>query len=262
MTPQVREVAGARQRLRDRRAGRAPVRADARARAPHLRAALRLPLGRRAAALAQPDDDALRGAACASSTPTARRPSCPATARARRSSTCTAHGWTDGDTFSIETAAGEITPTDRWTSARAAVAMGRARLQSPDFPSGGPDGKGALVANGHELAFQHVNVGNPQCVIEVGDELEQLDLADARARRSSAASCSRTAPTSPSSGSTPTARVRARIFERGVGETLSSGTGRRRGAAVAAVLRWRGEPGDRAARRRRARGRRVATSWT
>ncbi len=46
------------------------------------------------------------------------------------------HGWTDADEFSIETAAGEIRPTitsDRTVSAE----MGRARLRSPDYPSGG-----------------------------------------------------------------------------------------------------------------------------
>ena len=49
-------------------------------------------------------------------------------------------------------------------------------------------------------------------------------------------------------------RVRARIFERGVGETLSSGTGAT-GAAVAAHLR--GAPSELTVdpRRRRARGR-------
>ena len=55
----------------------------------------------------------------------------------------------------------------------------------------------------------------------------------------------------------PSARIRARIFERGVGETLSSGTGAS-GAAVAYVLDRAGRPGrreragDRRARRRRA----------
>ena len=53
-------------------------------------------------------------------------------------------------------------------------------------------------------------------------------------------SSSRTAPTSPSSRSTA-ARVRARIFERGVGETLSSGTGAS-GAAVTAFLRGAASP--------------------
>src|SRR4051795_13268988 len=45
-------------------------------------------------------------------------------------------GWTDAQTFSIETIAGEIRPTIlSGTTCR--VDMGRARLRSADFPSGG-----------------------------------------------------------------------------------------------------------------------------
>jgi diaminopimelate epimerase len=143
------------------------------------------------------------------------------------------HGWTDGETFSIDTPAGEITPTvvDERTCR---VAMGRARLQSPDYPSGEPDGKGELVANGQRIAFQHVNVGNPQCVVMVGDRLEQLDVARlGREIQGHELFPNRTNVSFiriDEDGS-----VRARIFERGVGETLSSGTGAC-GAAVTAVL--------------------------
>src|SRR4051812_33131455 len=50
-------------------------------------------------------------------------------------------GWTDQAQFSIQTAAGEIRPTilDERT---AVLDMGRARLRSPDFPSGPDDGRG------------------------------------------------------------------------------------------------------------------------
>jgi diaminopimelate epimerase len=143
------------------------------------------------------------------------------------------HGWTDRDTFSIETAAGEITPTVV-NERTCTVAMGRARLQSPDFPSGRPDGKGALVANGLELAFQHVNVGNPQCVVVAGDSLDQLDVAGLGA----AIERHELFPNRTNVSFIriePDGSVRARIFERGVGETLSSGTGAC-GAAVTAVL--------------------------
>jgi diaminopimelate epimerase len=148
-------------------------------------------------------------------------------------------GWTDRDTFSIETAAGEITPTiiDERTCT---VAIGRARLRSPDFPSGGADGAGTLTAGGRELAFQHVNVGNPQCVIEVGDELEQLDLEEL----GPAIERNELFPNRTNVAFVRIERdgaVRARIFERGVGETLSSGTGAC-GAAVAAVLRGARSP--------------------
>ena len=149
------------------------------------------------------------------------------------------HGWTDADEFSIETAAGEIRPTI--TSDRTVrVEMGRARLRSPDFPSGPDDGRGTVVAGGREFAFQHVHIGNPQCVIEVGDEVEALDLARIGPDvEGSALFPNRTNVSFIDVGSG--GRVRARIFERGVGETLSSGTGAC-GAAVAAVLRGSPSP--------------------
>ena len=51
------------------------------------------------------------------------------------------NGWTDNDTFSISTAAGEVRP--RITGERTCtVDMGRAKLTAPDFPSGGDDGRG------------------------------------------------------------------------------------------------------------------------
>jgi diaminopimelate epimerase len=142
-------------------------------------------------------------------------------------------GWTDRDEFSIETAAGEVRPTI--TSPRTStVKMGRARLRSPDFPSGGDDGRGEVIVNGREMAFRHVSIGNPQCAIRVAEGLEELDLVAI-------------GPQIEHSELFPNrtnvsffrvdddGRVRARIFERGVGETLSSGTGAS-GAAVAAVL--------------------------
>ena len=149
-----------------------------------------------------------------------------------------ATGWTDADEFSIRTAAGEIRP--RIISATScALEMGRASTSSDDFPSGDPDGKAALEAAGREWRFQHVSIGNPQCVIEVGDEVEELDLGaigpeverhELFPNRTNVSFIS-------VDGST----VRARIFERGVGETLSSGTGAC-GAAVAAALRGARSP--------------------
>src|SRR5215207_5165189 len=130
--------------------------------------------------------------------------------------------WTDADSFSILTAAGPITPTI--TSERTcSVEMGRASTRSKDFPAGGPDGRGTLVAGGRAWDFQHVSIGNPQCAIVVEEGLEELDLAaigpdiegdDHFPNR-----------TNVSFISIDGSRVRARIFERGVGETLSSGTG-------------------------------------
>jgi diaminopimelate epimerase len=144
------------------------------------------------------------------------------------------HGWTDSDSFSVRTAAGEIRPRVTGPDT-CTVDMGRARLSSPDdFPSGGADGTGTLTASDREFAFQFVQVGNPQCSIEVGDELEQLDLQRYGApieshelfpRRTNVSFWRRAGDDT----------IRARIFERGVGETMSSGTGAT-GAAVAAVL--------------------------
>jgi diaminopimelate epimerase len=143
-----------------------------------------------------------------------------------------ASGWTEEDEFSILTKAGEIRPTITGPNT-ATLDIGRASLTSPDFPSGGPDGAGTLTAGGREWRFRHVSIGNPQCVIDAGDEVEELDLGaiGPEIERN---------PMFPNRTNvsfirTDGATVRARIFERGVGETLSSGTGAS-AAAVTAFL--------------------------
>jgi diaminopimelate epimerase len=143
------------------------------------------------------------------------------------------HGWTGEETFSILTAAGPVTPTI--TSERTcSVAMGRAATASKDFPSGGLDGQGRLDAAGHDWDFQHVSIGNPQCAIVVGEELESLDLAEIGPPIEGHELFPNR--TNVSFLRIDGSRVRARIFERGVGETLSSGTGAS-GAAVTAFLK-------------------------
>jgi diaminopimelate epimerase len=141
-------------------------------------------------------------------------------------------GWTEDDEFTILTRAGEVHP--RITGPHSAtLEMGRASLHSPDFPSGGEDGRGVVTAGGREWRFQHVSIGNPQCVIEAGDELERLDLGTiGPAIENSDLFPNRT---NVSFVRFDSDRIRVRIFERGVGETLSSGTGAS-GAAVAAFL--------------------------
>jgi diaminopimelate epimerase len=143
-------------------------------------------------------------------------------------------GWTEDDTFSIITKAGPVTPT-LISERTAAIAMGRANITSGDYPSGSADGRGTLEAAGREWAFQHVSIGNPQCAIEVEDaeELRMLDLGWVGPE----IVANELFPnrTNVSFFNVSAGRVRARIFERGVGETLSSGTGAS-GAAVAAVL--------------------------
>jgi diaminopimelate epimerase len=142
-------------------------------------------------------------------------------------------GWTDSDEFTILTAAGEISPT-LTGPASARVGMGRASTTSADYPGGPPDGRGTIAVGDDEREFQHVSIGNPQCAIEVPDGLEELDLpAIGPAIESAAIFPNRT---NVSFWRRDDDRVRARIFERGVGETLSSGTGAT-GAAVAAHLR-------------------------
>jgi diaminopimelate epimerase len=141
-------------------------------------------------------------------------------------------GWTQRDTFSIETAAGEITPAITGHDT-CRVDMGSASLTSKYYPAGAPDGSGRLQAGGRTWEFRHVSIGNPQCAIAVEDcsELAGLDLAalgppiEAHPDFPNRTNVSWYAQLEPG-------RIRARIFERGVGETLASGTGAT-GAAVA-----------------------------
>jgi diaminopimelate epimerase len=140
--------------------------------------------------------------------------------------------WTDRDRFSIATAAGEIRPTII-SPTTCTLEMGRATTASGDFPSGGPDGRGELEAGGRTWRFQHVSIGNPQCVIDAGDEVESLDLTAIGPQVETHELFPNR--TNVSFIRTDGSGVRARIFERGAGETLSSGTGAS-GAAVAAAL--------------------------
>jgi diaminopimelate epimerase len=148
------------------------------------------------------------------------------------------HGWTDEDTFAIRTAAGPIVPTITGELS-CAVEMGEAKTTSKDFPSGPEDGRGTLEAGGREWSFQHVSIGNPQCAIVVGEELEDLDLGRIGPEIEGHALFPNR--TNVSFLTIDGSRVRARIFERGVGETLSSGTGAG-GAAVTAFLRGAPSP--------------------
>src|SRR5262249_50992593 len=141
-------------------------------------------------------------------------------------------GWTEEDQFVILTKAGPITPTiisDR----ECRLEIGRASTVSDDFPSGGEDGRGELEAGGRRWSFQHVSIGNPQCAIETESGLEALDLPSIGPQIENNPLFPHR--TNVSFFAVDGDRVRARIFERGVGETLSSGTGAS-GAAVAAHL--------------------------
>jgi diaminopimelate epimerase len=150
-------------------------------------------------------------------------------------------GWTDREQFSIQTVAGEIRPTIL-SETTCRVDMGRARLRSRDFPSGGDDGTGEVQSAGRTWHFQHVSIGNPQCAIAVAseDELEALDLVAVGPGIERSELFPNRTNVSWFRALRPGA-VRARIFERGVGETTASGTGAC-GAAVAHVLRGGDSP--------------------
>ena len=141
------------------------------------------------------------------------------------------NGWTSADAFSIQTAAGEIRTTV--TGPRTCrMDMGRASVRSAHFPGGPADGRGEVEG----LRFQHVCVGNPQCAIQL-DSCEALEALDLGA----VGPAIERSPQFPNRTNVSfwcelgAGAIRARIFERGVGETLASGTGAC-GAAVAHVL--------------------------
>lgn len=146
-------------------------------------------------------------------------------------------GQTTADEFAVSTAAGVIRPKIV-SDTECEVDMGQAALTSKDYPDGAEDGRGTVTVDGTDIEFQHVSIGNPQCAIEIPGEIKNLlalDLPhigpplenDSRfPNRTNVSFWQRTGPSS----------IVARIFERGVGETLSSGTGAT-GAAVAAKLR-------------------------
>ncbi len=151
-------------------------------------------------------------------------------------------GWTDADEFTLATPAGDVRPTITGPDT-CTVDMGAAALQSGDYPGGAHDGRGELVADGRPWSFQHVSIGNPQCAIRVAspEELERLDLpAIGPGIESHPDFPNRTNVSwyAPHSGAGGAHEIRARIFERGVGETLSSGTG-----ACGAAVAYMREPG-------------------
>jgi diaminopimelate epimerase len=149
-------------------------------------------------------------------------------------------GWTDQDRFSIQTLAGVIRPEITGPDT-CKVDMGNAALRSSDYPGGPDDGRGGVEAGGRRWQFRHVSIGNPQCAIRVDSvvELAALDLVslgsaiEADPQFPNRTNVSWYALLEPEAGP-GSLRIRARIFERGAGETLSSGTGAS-GAAVALV---------------------------
>jgi diaminopimelate epimerase len=151
-----------------------------------------------------------------------------------------ARGWTESPEFTMRTAAGVVKPVihDERTCT---MAIGSATTAGSDWPSGPADGVGMIEIAGSEREFQFVHVGNPQVAIEFStvEEVDALDLpAIGPAIEGNSMFPNRT---NVSFWSQAGDGIRARIFERGVGETMSSGTGSS-GAAVAAFLRGHSAP--------------------
>lgn len=146
-----------------------------------------------------------------------------------------ARGWTEADQFSIATQAGQIRA--KISSATTCTTdLGVVRSVSDDYPDGAADGHGELRTDARSWSFQHVQVGNPQCaiVIENPAALDRLPLPEIGPAIEHHASFPNRTNVSWYAELEP-GRIRARIFERGVGETSASGTGAT-GAAVAYVL--------------------------
>ncbi len=142
--------------------------------------------------------------------------------------------WTDADSFSVQTKAGELR-VEIINHNRCRLDMGRARLQTDNFPTGPKDGIGEVRVTARALNFQHITIGNPQCAVQIEDEdLSQLPIAELGEPISNSPLFPNRTTVSFWQETTP-GTIRARIFERGVGETHSSGTGAC-GAAVAYVL--------------------------
>ncbi|MDQ2675199.1 MAG: diaminopimelate epimerase [Actinomycetota bacterium] len=132
-------------------------------------------------------------------------------------------GWTDADEFSVVTKAGPVRPVITGPN-EVRMDIGRAR----------DEGTGTLNSAGREWTYRKLNVGNPQCVVPAGEEVDDLDLGEVGPEIESNTELF-PERTNVSFTRVDGSTVRARIFERGVGETLSSGTGAS-GAAVAAFL--------------------------
>ncbi len=152
-----------------------------------------------------------------------------------------ASGWTESNSLAIRTPAGIIT-AELTGPDSATIQIGQASTASSQFPGGPGDGRSEIEIDQINEPFQFVSVGNPQCAFEVQSpelldalELDRIGPIVENDRRFPARTnaCWWT--------SLGEGKIRARIFERGVGETTSSGTGAS-GAAVASVLAGASSP--------------------
>ena len=145
-----------------------------------------------------------------------------------------------GPRFVIDSPAGRH-EVDDLGDGRFAIAMGVPRFEPVEVPLAGFDSarpQYTLDLDGLGVEFGAVSMGNPHAVIEVAD-VEHADVAGigARLQRS---------PAFPQSCNVGFAqvlapdRLRLRVYERGVGETLACGSG---ACAAVAVLARRGRVG-------------------
>ena len=145
------------------------------------------------------------------------------------------NGWTDADTFSIQTLAGEIRPTITGpTTCR--VDMGRATPAIAALPATArPTARARSPATASSTSRSATRSARSASRTPTSLDLQRLgpeiENAPIFPNRTNVSFWKEIAPDA----------IRARIFERGVGETLSSGTGAS-GAAVAHVVRGGDSP--------------------
>ena len=231
----VREVACARQRLCDRRGGGAPVRADF-ARGSR-RSARRTRASRRTGSCScQSPSESGYVARLRIFNPDGSEAELSGNGAREAVMYLRRHHWTDADSFRIQTAAGDDLAADHLADR---VHRRHGPRPAPQRRVSRRDPRTAAASSSPRDA--HGAFSTCRSATRSARSASTVRRSSTRstcrrsARRSSTTSCSRTGPTSRGSPCSAPGRIRARIFERGVGETSASGTGAT-GAAVAYVL--------------------------
>jgi len=154
------------------------------------------------------------------------------------------HGYTRRSQFTVDTRGGLVSVTLRLRGRRIhliTAEMGRATFRSRDIPVAGPDRDVVdeeIAVDAQTFRFTGVSVGNPHCVVFV-DDLDSVDLArvgpslERHPLFPHRTNVQFVRVDSPS-------RVTIRIWERGAGETMASGSS---SSAVAAACVRRGFTG-------------------